>query len=218
MKRNVLSLLIASALVLAAAPTLAAPADATSASMSASLSPSKLVLDNSQRVLATLEKRRVEFGKDRGALRDFVSSEFSQMFDRDYAARQVLGRHGRGASDADVKLFADALADNLMQRYGSSLLAFNTRLTARVKSQSDLPRGLGVKVSSELVRSGGEPVPVDYLMRQSGGTWKVFDVMVEGVSFVQTFRAQFDAELQNKTIAQVAQQLRAGTLQADAGH
>jgi phospholipid transport system substrate-binding protein len=41
--------------------------------------------------------------------------------------------------------------------------------------------------------------------------------MVEGVSFVQTFRAQFDAELQHKTIAQVAQQLRAGTLQADAG-
>jgi phospholipid transport system substrate-binding protein len=44
----------------------------------------------------------------------------------------------------------------------------------------------------------------------------VFDVMVEGVSFVQTFRAQFDAELQNKTIAQVAQELRNGSLQADA--
>ena len=54
-------------------------------------------------------------------------------------------------------------------------------------------------------------------MRQSGGGWKVFDVMVEGVSFVQVFRAQFDAELQHKTIAQVTQELRAGTLQADAG-
>ena len=123
----------------------------------------------------------------------------------------------RGASDADVRQFADALANNLMQRYGASLLAFNTRMTARVKSQTELPRGLGVKVSSELVRSGGEPIPVDYLMRQSGGGWKVFDVMVEGVSFVQVFRAQFDAELQRKTIAQVAQELRAGTLQADAG-
>jgi len=218
MKRNVLSLLIASALDLAAAPTLAAPADATSASMSASLSPSKLVLDNSQRVLATLEKRRVEFGKDRGALRDFVSSEFSQMFDRDYAARQVLGRHGRGASDADVKLFADALADNLMQRYGSSLLDFNTQLRVRIKSESALPRGLGVKVSSELLRSGGEPIPVDYLMRKSGGSWKVFDVMVEGVSFVQTFRQQFDNELTHKSIKQVAAELRNGQLQADASH
>ncbi len=138
------------------------------------------------------------------------------MFDRDYAARQVLGRHGRGASDADVKLFADALANNLMQRYGSSLLGFNTRLRVRIKSETALPRGLGVKVSSELLRSGGEPIPVDYLMRKSGGTWKVFDVMVEGVSFVQTFRQQFDNELTHKSIRQVAQELSSNQLKANA--
>jgi phospholipid transport system substrate-binding protein len=211
---KLINLVLASAL-LAAAP--AATVLAQPAAPATQGSPSQLVLDNSQRILSTLEKRRAEFTADRGKLEQFVSGEFNTMFDRDYAARQVLGRHARGASDADVAAFADALSNNLMQRYGSSLLAFNTKLTARVKSQGDLPRGLGVKVSSELVRSGGEPVPVDYLMRQSGGSWKVFDVMVEGVSFVQTFRAQFDAELQHKTIAQVTQQLRAGTLQADAG-
>ena len=70
-----------------------------------------------------------------------------------------------------------------------------------------------MRVSSELLRSGGEPIPVDYLMRQSGGTWKVFDVMVEGVSYVQTYRSQFDAPLRQKSIAQVAADLRAGTLQ-----
>jgi phospholipid transport system substrate-binding protein len=217
MKPFVLSLFIATALATASFAAVAAPA-ADSASVSTQTSPSQLVLDNSQRVLSTLENHRVEFTKDRGALRQFVSSEFSQMFDRDYAARQVLGRHGRGADDSDVKLFADALADNLMQRYGSSLLDFNTRLRVRVKSETALPRGLGVKVASELIRVGGEPIPVDYLMRQSGGTWKVFDVMVEGVSFVQTFRQQFDGELTHKSIRQVAEELRNGQLQADAKH
>ena len=215
MKRTVLSFFIASALVtgaLAVSPVMAQPA-ATSAASTAT--PSQLVLDNSQRVLATLEKRRPEFTRNRAALRAFISSEFSQTFDRDYAARQVLGRHGRGADNADVKLFADALADNLMQRYGSSLLDFNTQLRVRVKSETALPRDLGVKVASELLRSGGEPIPVDYLMRRSGGTWKVFDVMVEGVSFVQTFRQQFDGELTHKTIRQVADDLRDGQLQAD---
>lgn len=140
------------------------------------------------------------------------------MFDRDYAARQVLGRHGRGAAGGDVKLFADALADNLMRRYGSSLLDFNTQLRVRIKSETALPRGLGVKVSSELLRSGGEPIPVDYLMRRSGGTWKVFDVMVEGVSFVQTFRQQFDNELTHKSIRQVAQELSDNQLKANVSH
>ena len=216
MKRTVLSFLVASILVTGTLATAVAPAMAAETATSQQNSPSQLVLDNSQRVLTTLESRRVEFTKDRGALRQFVSGEFSQMFDRDYAARQVLGRHGRGADDADVKLFADALADNLMQRYGSSLLDFNTKLRVRVKSETALPRGLGVKVASELIRSGGEPIPVDYLMRQSGGTWKVFDVMVEGVSFVQTFRQQFDGELTHKSIRQVAADLRSGQLQADA--
>jgi len=216
MKRSLISLVIASALLAATPALLFAQDGAPAAAAKMQGSPSQLVLDNSQRVLTTLEKRRDEFTKNRGALRAFINSEFNTMFDRDYAARQVLGRHGRGASDADIKLFADALADNLMQRYGSSLLDFNTKLRVRVKSETPLPRGIGVKVSSEMLRQGGEPIPVDYLMRRSGSQWKVFDVMVEGVSFVQTFRQQFDNELTNKSIRQVATELRSGQLNPDA--
>ena len=197
-----------------AVPVLAqAPATATAAKQQ---TPSQLVLNNSQRVLTALEKRRPEFRKDRAALQTFIKSEFDAMFDRDYAARLVLGRHGRGASAEDVKLFSDALADNLMDRYGSSLLDFNTQLRVRVKSETALERGLGVRVSSEFLRQGGEPIPVDYLMRRSGQGWKVFDVMVEGVSYVQTFRKQFDTELQRKSIRQVATELRGGRLQVGA--
>jgi phospholipid transport system substrate-binding protein len=215
MKRLTLPLVLASALLAGAPAAVFAQAAAQAAPVTQG-TPSQLVLANSQRILATLEKRRPEFTKNRAALEQFVSSEFITMFDRDYAARQVLGRHGRGAADADVKLFADALADSLMRRYGSSLLDFNTRLRVRVKSETALPRGLGVKVASEMLRQGGEPIPVDYLMHQAGGTWKVFDVMVEGVSFVQTFRQQFDNELTTKSIRQVATELRSGQLQADA--
>jgi phospholipid transport system substrate-binding protein len=215
MPMKLINLVLASAL-LAAAPAATALAQ-SSAPAATQGSPSQLVLDNSQRILTTLEKRRAEFTADRGKLEQFVAGEFNSMFDRDYAARQVLGRHGRGASDADVKLFADALADSLMRRYGSSLLDFNTKLRVRIKSETTLPRGLGVKVASEMLRSGGEPIPVDYLMRKSGGSWKVFDVMVEGVSFVQTFRQQFDNELTHKSIRQVATELRTGKMQADAG-
>ncbi len=218
MKNRLLPVLIGAAVLAAAMPVSAQTARAA-APVSATMqgTPSQLVLNNSQRVLTTLEKRRAEFSKNRVALRQFVSTEFNAMFDRDYAARQVLGRHARGAADADVKLFADALADNLMQRYGSSLLDFNTQLRVRVKSETPLPRGLGVKVSSEFLRQGGEPIPVDYLMRKTGTQWKVFDVMVEGVSYVQTFRNQFDTELQRKTIPQVAADLRNGQIKADTG-
>src|SRR5690606_33954981 len=116
MKKTALPLILASVL-LAAAPSLAlAQADQASAARTQG-TPSELVLDNTQRVLSTLEQRRAEFSRDRSALAEFVKSEFETMFDRDYAARQVLGRHGRGAPDADIAYFADALADSLLRRY-----------------------------------------------------------------------------------------------------
>jgi len=216
MKRSLLTLVIASALLAAAPIAFAQTANTSAKAKTAATagSPSQLVLANSTRVLATLEARRAEFTRNRAALTKFVDSEFSQMFDRDYAGRLVLGIHGRGASEAEVKLFADALADNLMQRYGSSLLDFNTELKVRIKSENALRNGAIVKVSSEMLRSGGEPIPVDYLMRKVGSQWKVFDVMVEGVSFVQTFRTQFDAPLKRKSISAVAADLKAGKLQA----
>ncbi|MGY3266312.1 MlaC/ttg2D family ABC transporter substrate-binding protein [Lysobacter sp. HA35] len=212
MKRTALSVLLAAAFV---APVAMASAAAPVASQQAG-TPSRLVLENSTRMLNTLETRRAEFAKNRTALKQFVSSEFNQMFDRNYAARLVLGAHGRGASDADVATFADALSENLMQRYGSSLLDFNTRLTVKVKSETPIGNGLATRVSTQMLRSGGEPIPVDYLMHQVNGQWKVFDVLVEGVSFVQTFRSQFDGPLSHASIAQVAADLKAGKLQAKA--
>ncbi len=216
MKRTALVLML-SAVFAAAAPVatvVAAPAAPAAAKPVGGAG--RLVLDNSTRILNTLETRRGEFQKNRAALKQFVSGEFNQMFDRNYAARLVLGAHGRGASDADVAKFADALSENLMQRYGSSLLDFNTKLTVRLKSETTVANGRATKVSTQMLRQGGEPIPVDYLMHQVNGQWKVFDVLVEGVSFVQTFRNQFDGPLSRGSIAQVAADLRAGKLKADA--
>ena len=218
MKKSLLSLVVASALLAGPAMLTTAQAAAPAAAPAAQGSASKVVLDSSTRILSTLEQRRAEFRKDPAALKQFITSEFNRMFDRDYAARLVLGVHGRGASDADVKLFADALADNLTARYGTSLLDFNTRLRVRIKSESPLPGNRGVKVSSEMLRAGGDPIPVDYLIRNVGGQWKAFDVMIEGISYVQTFKNQFDAPLRQKSIAQVAADLRAGRMQVNGGN
>lgn len=212
MTNKLLSAALAAALAVAA-PAVALAQAAPAAAAAQQGSASKVVLDNSTRILTTLEQRRAEFKSNSAALKQFIDTEMNKSFDRDYAARLVLGVHGRGASDADVKLFADAMADNLMQRYGTSLLTFEGKPQVRVKSETPLPGGRGAKVSTELLRSGGDPIPVDYLLRNNGGSWKIFDVMVEGVSYVQTFRNQFDTPLRTKSIPQVAADLRNGALQ-----
>ncbi len=211
MKTKLLSAVLATALLAAApAAVFAQPAPAATAAQGAA---TKTVIDSSTRILGTLAQRRAEFRQNPAALRQFINGELNKSFDRDYAARLVLGIHARGASDADIKLFADAMADNLMQRYGTALLDFEGKPSFRGKSETPLPGNRGVKVSTELLRPGNDPTPVDYLMRNVGGQWKIFDVMIEGISYVQTFKNQFDGPLRQKGIAQVAADLRSGNLQ-----
>ncbi|KQN97959.1 MULTISPECIES: MlaC/ttg2D family ABC transporter substrate-binding protein [Stenotrophomonas] len=216
MKTRLLTTVLASAL-LAAAPTLAMAQARPAATAAQPSAAARTVLDASSRILSALETRRAEFRANPAALRGFIDSELSRGFDRDYAARLVLGVHGRGAADADVKLFADAMADNLMARYGSTLLDIQGKPSFRYKGEAALPGNRGVKVSTELVRAGSEPTPVEYLMRDVGGQWKIFDVMIEGISYVQTFKNQFDAPLRQKSIKDVAAELRSGSMQANAG-
>ncbi|MFC4729177.1 MlaC/ttg2D family ABC transporter substrate-binding protein [Coralloluteibacterium thermophilus] len=208
--------LVAAALAVAfaAAPAVAQQQPAAAAAQTGSAS--QLVQENSSRMLGTLATRRDEFRANPAALQAFIKSEFDQIFDKVYAARLVLGRNGRNASDAEVAAFADALAGNLMHRYGNSLIEVDAGTRIRVTGESELRNGAVTRVTSQIDRRGGAPIPVDYLMRQDGGQWKVFDVIVEGVSFVQTFRSQFDAALRTKSLAQLTEELRAGAVQVDA--
>lgn len=214
MKPSLLSVVLSAALLvsapLAVSAQTAAPATATKQA-----SASQVVLASSTRILTTLDQRRAEFKSNPAALRQFVTTEFNTLFDGDYAARLVLGVHGRGASDADVKLFGQALTERLLSAYGARLADFNARLKVRVKSESPLPGGRGVKVDTEFVQADQTVTPITFYARNVGGQWKVFDVLPEGVSFVQTFKTQFDTPLRQKSIAQVAADLKAGRLQVN---
>lgn len=213
MKMKLIPALLASAL-LAATPFLAQAQAAAPAAAATQSQAGKVVIDASSRILSTLQQRKSEFTSNPASLRSYIDSELTRTFDRDYAARLVLGPHARGASDADIKLFADAMADSLMQRYGSALLNIQGKPSFRLKGESPLPGNRGVRVSTELVRAGNEPTPVEYWMRNVNGQWKIFDVNIEGISYVQTFRNQFDTPLRQKGIRQVASELHSGSMQA----
>jgi len=70
-------------------------------------------------------------------------------------------------------------------------------------------------VASRIVRRAGEPVQVDYMFRKKGDEWLVFDVIVEGISYVQTYRNQFDEQLRTKSLDEVIQGLRDGAIRVE---
>jgi len=62
-------------------------------------------------------------------------------------------------------------------------------------------------VRTQFIRAGGQPLPIDFTMHQKEGTWKVYDITVEGVSLVMTYRSEFDAIVKQKGIDGLIQAL-----------
>ena len=97
--KTTLSIALLSALLAGATPAFALPA-APAPAVAAQGQASGVVLDSANRILGALDSRRAEFKGNPAALKQFIKSEFNRSFDSDYAARLVLGVHGRGAPAA----------------------------------------------------------------------------------------------------------------------
>ena len=160
--------------VFALVVTLLAPLSAFAAAQSAR----EMIADRSKVMLTALVERREEFRAHPDKMNAFIRAELAATFDNEYSARLVLGRHGRELSSEKVVAFADALSENLMRRYGKAMLEFDPDLDVRVLQETPLRGGKIVRVASEIQRSTGSPVPVDYMLRPVDGGWKVFDVIV----------------------------------------
>ena len=181
---------------------------------SPALSPAELVTTTSARVMSELEARRQEFNANPAALQAFALKEISALIDKERATQMALGAAVRTATPAELSAFGEALTKNLANRYGQALLEFDGRQKVKVVSVSDLPKGRGVKVSTLSTRRNGTEVPVDYMMRDVAGAWKVFDVQIEGFSYAMTLRGLFAEDLRTQSVGQVAAALEAKTAAA----
>jgi len=179
----------------------------------AATAPGDLVLERTQAVLQAIATRRDEFRADPAALRDFVKSQLNDVMDRPYAAQLVLARHARGASAQQIQDFADALTDSLLRRYADALLDIDPGTEVKIAGTTPLRDGQMMRVASRILRHAGEPIQVDYMFRRKGEDWLVFDVIVEGISYVQTYRNQFDELLRTQSLDQVIADLRSGRIQ-----
>jgi len=62
-------------------------------------------------------------------------------------------------------------------------------------------------VRTEVKRSSGEKIPVNFSLRKTDGAWKAWDVVIEGISYVKSFRTDFGAEIQAKGLDEVINRL-----------
>lgn len=177
--------------------------------------PTKLIETSANIMTSELDARRAEFRKDPAKLRALVERVLLPNFDVDHSARLVLGKHWRTATPAQRQRFIDAFYGSLMTNYGDAMLEF-TGDRIRVLPSTVAPDATSAVVRTEVKRSNGQKIPVNYSLRKTEQGWKAWDVVIEGISYVKSFREDFGAEIDQKGIEAVIQRLEAQNRQGAA--
>lgn len=170
--------------------------------------PTQLIETSANAMTRELEARRAELRKDPAKLAELVDRLLLPYFDVDHSARLVLGKHWRTASAAQRERFIDAFYGSLMSNYGDALLEF-TGDQIRVLPSNVAADAVSAVVRTEVRRSNGTRVPVNYSLRKTESGWKVWDVVIEGISYVKSFREDFGAEIDQKGLDAVIDRLAA---------
>lgn len=188
---------------------------ALAAEGAAQLGPQELVTKVAQDTLKELDAKRAEYQKNPSKVRELVDKTMLPHFDTEYAARLVLAKHWRTATPQQQKKFIEAFYQTLLQNYGEALLEFTPDRLKILPFQGDA-KAKSVTVRSEIRRDNGQRVPVNYSLRQTPQGWKAYDVQIEGISYIKSFRTDFGAEIEQKgldaVIARLEQQIASGTV------
>ena len=186
----------------------AAEAPAVPTAPPSALGPQELVENSAKRMLQELDANRAMYAKDPAKLDALVANVLLPNFDTDYSARLVLGQTWRTATPEQRKRFVDAFYHSLLRNYGAALIDFTADRFVILPYRGD-PGDTTATVRTEVKKSDGEKVPVNFSLRKIDGVWKAWDVVIEGISYVKSFRTDFGSEIQQRGLDEVINRLEA---------
>ncbi len=168
--------------------------------------PNSVIEESVALLTETLDGRKSELAADRPALYELIDGILLPRFDRRFAAQVVLAKHWRTASTEQRDRFIEAFYQALMRRYADGVLEFDPSKITVLPFRGDATKKR-TKVRSTVLLDDGSKVAVDYdlVKRESG--WLVFNVVVEGVSYVRNYRAELDSEISGSSLDTVIERL-----------
>ena len=135
-----------------------------------------------------------------------ISKIINDVFDYQELSRRTLGREWKKFKPDQQKEFVSLFEELLENIYADRILAYtNEKIT--FGKETELKKGR-VEVESYIITKDNKKVPLFYRMTDKSGQWRVYDVVIEGVSMVKNYRGQFREILSKKKPEDLLQTLR----------
>lgn len=169
-------------------------------------SPDALVKKVTEEVLAVVRQDKdIQNGNTRKVI-DVVEVKVLPHFNFQRMTALAMGRDWGKASPEQKKRLSEEFKTLLVRTYSNALAGYKDQ-SIRYKP-SRTPGGDGdVMVRTEILQSGGKPIQLDYSLEKHPEGWKVFDVIVAGVSLVTNYRDTFSQEVRANGVDGLIQML-----------
>ncbi len=166
----------------------------------------QVVRETAEKVLDRVKQEREALRKDRKRLHALVDELIIPHFDFNRMARWVLGKHWRKADKEQRRRFVDEFRELLIRTYATALLEYSDEKIEYLPVRA----GAGAKsvtVKTVIKRPAGPPIPINYRLRKGKDGWKVFDISVDGVSLISTYRSSFSSQIAELGVDGLIEQL-----------
>ncbi|NMZ70886.1 phospholipid transport system substrate-binding protein [Pseudomonas peli] len=157
----------------------------------------EVVQQTTTTLLADLKANKEQYRTDPGAFYNALNSILGPVVDVDGISRGVMTvRYSRQASPEQMQRFQENFKRSLMQFYGNALLEYNNQdiRVLPVSGQQDPER---TSVNMEIKDGKGVVYPLSYTMVSLDGTWKMRNVVINGINVGKLFRDQFAQAMQD---------------------
>jgi len=181
----------------AAATETPAAAPATTPVQVVDTDPGQLIDTAAKAMLSDLDAHRADYRKDPAKINALVDRVLLPHFDTDYSARLVLGKHWNSSSPEQRQRFVASFYHSLLANYGTALLDF-TGDRLKVFPYKGEPGATSATVRTLVRKDDGSTVAVNYSLHRTDKGWMAWDVVIEGISYVKSFRDDFGAEIDQK--------------------
>jgi phospholipid transport system substrate-binding protein len=175
------------------------------ASVAAALTPTETVKSRVDQALQSLSQTANPGAEASERRRADIRRAADTLFDFPDMSRRALGRHWTDRTPAEREEFTRLFTDLIARTYIGKIDRYAGESIAYVGERVD---GDEASVRSQVVTAKGSQIPVEYRLHRANDTWSAYDVLIENVSLVGTYRSQFDRIIKAESFADLLRRLR----------
>ncbi|BCM23977.1 MlaC/ttg2D family ABC transporter substrate-binding protein [Methyloradius palustris] len=172
----------------------------------AEVGPDTLVKTTAEDVLTIIKNDKDIQAGNQTKIFALAEEKILPNFNFDRVSRIVLGKNWNGATKEQQDAFQKEFKTLLIRTYASALSKYKNQ-TIEYKPLRAQPTDTEVSVKTQINQPGGQPIEVDYSLAKEADGWKVFDIVIEGVSLVTNYRGQFNNEIRQSGMDGLIQKL-----------